>query len=108
MESANNDKIEKAVAELMMRLEYEYKPKKGVTEGGRFIGAYGEDDDDDIFIEPASYIPTPVVQFLLGEIEKPKGLTIKLGAPTIHMDADEFERLIFGGEITKIRKETVE
>ena len=108
MESANNDKIEKAVAELMMRLEYEYKPKKGVTEGGRFIVAYGEDDDDDIFIEPASCIPTPVVQFLLGEIGKPEGLTIKLGAPSIHMDADEFERIIFGGEITKIRKETVE
>jgi hypothetical protein len=103
MRSANNDKIKKAVAELMMRLEYEYKPKKGVTEGGRFIEASGtvfwneEDDDGDMFIKPASYIPTPVVQFLLGEIEKPKGLTIKLGAPAIHMDADELERLLFGG-----------
>ena len=97
MKSANNDKIKKAVIELMIRLEYEYKPKKGVTEGGRFIVEYGEDDDGDMFIKPASYIPTPVVQFLLGEIEKPEGLTIKLGAPTIHMDADEFERLIFGG-----------
>lgn len=102
MKSANNDKIKKAVAELMMRLEYEYKPKKGVIESGRFIIGYGEmeygeDDDGDMFIEPASCIPTPVVQFLLGEIEKPKGLTIKLGAPTIHMDADEFERLLFGG-----------
>lgn len=96
MKSANNDKIKKAVAELMMRLEYEYKPKKGRTEGGRFIEAYGEADDD-IFIEPASCIPTPVVQFLLGEIEKPEGLTIKLGAPSIHMDADELKRIIFGG-----------
>lgn len=97
MKAANNDKIKKAVAELMMRIEYEYKPKKGVIERGRFIVGYGEDDDGDMFIEPASCIPTPVVQFLLGEIEKPKGLTIKLGAPTIHMDADEFEWLIFGG-----------
>lgn len=97
MKSANSDKIKEAVGELMMRLEYEYKPKKGVREGGRFIVGYGEDDDGDMFIEPASCIPTPVVQFLLGEIEKPKGLTIKLGAPSIHMDADEFERLLFGG-----------
>lgn len=97
MKSANSDKIKKAVGELMMRLEYEYKPKKGVIECGRFIVGYGEDDDGDMFIEPASCIPTPIVQFLLGEIEKPKGLTIKLGAPTIHMDADEFERLLFGG-----------
>ena len=78
MKSANSDKIKKAVAELMMRIEYEYKPKKGVIERGRFIVGYGEDDDGDMFIEPASCIPTPVVQFLLGEIEKPKGLTIKL------------------------------
>lgn len=103
MKVANNDKIKKAVAELMMRLEYEYKPKKGATEGGRFIQETGtvfwneEDDDGDMFIKPASCIPTPVVQFLLGEIEKPEGLTIKLGAPSIHMDADEFERIIFGG-----------
>lgn len=106
MKVANNDKIKKAVCELMMRLEYEYKPKKGARrEGGRFIEASGtvfwneEDDDGDIFIKPASCIPTPVVQFLLGEIEKPEGLTIKLGAPSIHMDADEFERIIFGGKI---------
>jgi hypothetical protein len=104
MRSANNDKIKKAVGELMMRLEYEYKPKKGARKGGRFIEAIevygeGEDDDGDIFIKSASCIPTPVVQFLLGEIEKPEGLTIKLGAPSIHMDADEFERIIFGGKI---------